>query len=260
MSGFSKKLRYTLLPLGVLGLASACNSSGGVADSAAQAVATNQNTGAGALPLVPPIRPQVNPPPVAPAPTPTSTSTPEFQSCVTGDPHHLCIGLKVVSYLDSSGKSVLSKQEAIQLVQNINEIWQACDIGFQIEEYSSLKAQDYGLQFSAASGGETASIRQTFSNGTTFLLVATGNWTTSAIAWAQMPGNGPYGVVVDSDYSTNAVCVAHELGHYQGLDHDSTSGNVMYPVVFDSYHTLSASQCSEARSTDLSFWPHMLRN
>ena len=144
-------------------------------------------------------------------------------------------------------------------MQGINQLWQTCNVGFQIEEYDAVDPTTYGLTYGANSENELTQIRQTFSNDSTFLLALTGPWDTSSIAWTEMPGGAPYGSVVDSDYADQAVAVGHEFGHYQGLDHVSTSNNLMYPIVYSSDTNIDASQCVTATSTDQSVWPKMLR-
>ncbi|MGK5089819.1 hypothetical protein WDW86_19890 [Bdellovibrionota bacterium FG-2] len=195
-----------------------------------------------------------------PSPTPTASPSPSLgQSCVSSDPNHQCIGLKIVSYKDSAGAIVLPLDKAKTLIEEINALWQVCDIAFQIEEYTSADPTQYGLQYGAGSATETTSIRQAFSNNTTFLYAATGPWNTSTIAWTQMPGGAPYGVVVDADFSDQPVTVGHELGHYMGLDHDSAMGNIMYYIVYATDTTITTSQCSIARSTNLNYWQAMMR-
>jgi hypothetical protein len=115
------------------------------------------------------------------------------------------------------------------------------------------------LSYGAASENELGTIRQQFSDDKTFLLAATGPWNTATIAWTEMPGGGPYGSIVDADYATDPVAVAHELGHYQGLDHDPNLGNVMYAIVYPQDTALTSTQCQAAQSTNTQYWQAMLR-
>lgn len=165
----------------------------------------------------------------------------------------------MVSYKDSAGATVLSLDKAKKVVQEINALWQVCDIAFQIDEYVSVDPTTSGLLYGTGASSETTKIRQTYSNSTTFLVVATGPWNLSYIAWTQMPGGAPYGVVVDADFSDQPVTVGHEIGHYMGLDHSSTLGNIMYPVVYSTDTAITTSQCSTSRSTNLNYWQAMMR-
>jgi hypothetical protein len=179
---------------------------------------------------------------------------------VNGDPNRICLGLKVISYKDSNGTPALTQDGANSLVQQINQIWQTCNIGFQIEEYQAIDPAASGLSYGSNSENELTQIRDTFANNSTFLVVATGPWTTSAIAWTEMPGAPPYGTVVDSDFANDPIAVGHELGHYMGLDHVNDMGNLLYPVVYSSNTNLTADQCNTTRSTDQSYWQGMMRN
>jgi hypothetical protein len=182
-------------------------------------------------------------------------------SCVsTTDPDHQCIGVKIVAYTDSSGKASLSESQAATLITGINSIWAACNVAFQIDEYQTIDPTTVGLSYGAASENELTQIRSRFSDNKTFLLAATGPWNTATIAWTEMPGGAPYGSVVDSDYATSNVAVAHEFGHYMGLDHDPSTGNVMYYIVYDTDTNVSSSQCSTVRQTNTQYWQNMLRN
>ena len=219
----------------------------------------DSTSGSGLLALTNAVQPNpVFPPtttPLVSLPTP-----PQEPTCVSTDSHSICIAVKVVSYKDSRGVPALSQKGAEIVVQEISDIWKACDIGFQVEEYVAIDPTAYGLQYGAGSANELQQIRQKFSNDKTFFLGVTGSWTTSAIAWTALPGGGPYGAVVDADYAADRVAVGHEIGHYQGLDHNNTSGNLMYPIVYSNDTTLTTAQCNFARQTDQVYWQAMLRH
>lgn len=187
-----------------------------------------------------------------------SAETPKG-GCVSSDPNHMCIGLKVVSYKDTGGEEVLSRSEAVGLVNGINEIWKTCNIAFQLDEYVAVDPADYGLSFGSGAQSQTGSIRQAFSNGDTFLVVVTGSWNSSYIAWTAMPGSSPYGVVATSEFGSDPITIGHELGHYQGLDHSDSSSNLLYPYISSATQNLTASQCESARQVNLSYWKAMLR-
>jgi hypothetical protein len=180
-------------------------------------------------------------------------------SCTSTDKTHQCIALKIVSYKDSSGTDSISQTQAVNLVAAVNTIWSQCNVAFEIDDYVSIDPTTVGLSYGNASQNELGTIRQNFSDSKTFLLAATGPWSSSYIAWTEMPGGAPYGSVVDAQSAKNTIPVAHELGHYQGLDHVQTAGNVMYPVVYSTDTNLTSSQCSTAQSTNTQYWQAMFR-
>jgi hypothetical protein len=179
-------------------------------------------------------------------------------TCASSDPDRQCISVKLVSY-ESSGVPVVSEQQAVALIAGVNSIWAPCNIAFEIGEYVSIDPTTVGLTYGAGSQNELTSIRNRFSDNDTFLLVATGPWSGSYIAWTVLPGGGPYGAVVESGFANHAVTVAHELGHYMGLDHSGTNGNVLYPVVYSSNTSVTSGQCSSSRSINESYWEAMFR-
>ncbi len=181
------------------------------------------------------------------------------KTCKSSDPNHLCIGLTLVSYIDSSGTPVLSESAANTLVDGMNQIWNQCNIGFQLEGYQAVDPSTKGLSYAPNWQTEGTQIRSTFQTTNTFLVVAVGPFSNSTIAVTEMPGGGPYGTIVDSIYATNPMTVGHELGHYMGLYHISDSTNLMNPYIGSNTSSLTASQCSTARSTDQADWVAMLR-
>ncbi len=196
-----------------------------------------------------------------PIPTPTPTSTPpvDARSCISSDPDHQCLGLKLVSYQDQFGTPTLSRGDTDIMVGQMNTIWSTCNIGFQLEEYESVDPTVVGLSYGAASENELTSIRKEFSDRSTFLVAVTGPWTGRTIAWTVMPGSGPFGTVVEKDYGRNAMTVGHELGHYMGLYHLSSSSNLMNAYIGSNTSGLTDSQCEIARQTNFSNWRSMLR-
>ncbi len=180
-------------------------------------------------------------------------------SCVSSDANQICIGVKAVSYT-SNGQPTYTEDQAVATIQGINDLWKQCNVAFQLEEYQAVNPADYGLTNGSDSQGEAGTVRSDFSDDKTFLLAATGSWNSSYIAWTQMPGAGPYGSVFDVNYATDAITVAHEFGHYLGLDHVSDQGNIMYPQVYPNDTAFTSDQCSLARSTAASYWQAMMRH
>jgi hypothetical protein len=198
----------------------------------------------------------------APSMKPDSTASgarASYPSCISSDPNHLCLGLKIVSYLDSSGVPVLTESDAITLVNGMNANWSQCNIGFQLEVFEVVNPTDKGLNYSPDWQTETYTIRGIFADPSRFLIAAVGPWTVSTIAVTTMPGSGVYGTVVDKQFARNPLTVGHELGHYQGLYHVDDTSNLMSAFIGSDTKVLTADQCSISRKTDLANWSAMLR-
>jgi hypothetical protein len=221
------------------------------------------NTGGGSntvpLPIPTPTRTPTPVPTVTPTPVPTVTP-PSATQCVSTDANHMCIGLKLVTYKDSSGTPTVNSAAAVTLVNGINKIWSACNIAFQMEQYDPVDPTTVGMSYGSGSENELTSIRQQYSDQTTMLVTVTGPWTGKTIAWTAMPGGGPFGTIVDSQYGQNPMTVGHELGHYMGLYHISDSSNLMNPYIGSDTSALNTSQCNTARQTNTSYWQRMLRH
>jgi hypothetical protein len=184
-------------------------------------------------------------------------------SCVSSDPNHLCLGVTLVSFTDNNVPTV-SQSDAIATIDRINLVWGQCNVAFQLENYSAVDPTTKNLSYNVSwkTGGD--SVREAFASDSTFLVVAVGKLkqlfsSTLAVSW--MPGQSDvYGTLVESAYAQNELTVGHELGHYQGLSHVSDETNLLNPYLGPDTRTLTTDQCALARSTDLSYWPKMLRN
>jgi hypothetical protein len=197
--------------------------------------------------------------PQAQIPNPNPSAQTYFSSCESNDPEVHCIGLKVVSFENQSGSPVLKESETLKLITEMNEVWKPCKVAFQLEKFQSLQPESVGLPYSPDWKRDSDSIRAHFDEDNRFLIVAVGPWTNSTIAVAQMPGNGPYGVLVSEKYAKNAYTVGHELGHYQGLYHLRNKRNLMNSYIGPFTSGLGSAQCSIARRTNLKYWQKMLR-
>jgi len=183
-------------------------------------------------------------------------------SCVSSDPSKVCLGIHFVSYQDSQGQSVARLEQVETIVRTLNELWKECAIGFQVEEYQSVDPSQYGLSFGEESQQEVDKIRQTFATIPNELLaVTTGPWGTSVNAWTAMPGEGPYGAVMEASVVSygDGIIYAHEFGHYLGLDHVSDQSGLMNATIYPTSMKLDSSECDLARSTAKSYWPAMFR-
>jgi hypothetical protein len=178
----------------------------------------------------------------------------------------MCLAVKYVVYDDSKGSAVVDDKAAIRNIDAINRIWSECNIGFQIDKYVAANPTQYKLAFNTANLSDLNSIRKTFQDSSTLLVVTTGSWNrsgtlgnTGANAWTNMPGEGVYGVVMESDVGTYSNIIAHELGHYLNLDHVNDESDLMNPIIYDGSTTLTQSQCNEARAAVSNYWTAMKR-
>jgi hypothetical protein len=193
-----------------------------------------------------------------PAPTPPPVIV---SGDCSGDPTVKdCMALKLIAYRNGSIDPTLEKIEADSLVVGMNRVWRPCGIGFTLEIFETVDPAAYRLSYSPDWRTESQRIRETFGDPERFLVVAVGPWNISTIAVTQMPGTGPYGVLVEEDYATNALTVGHELGHYMGLYHIRDTSNLMNPYIGTGTEDLTASQCEIARNTNSRYWKAMLRN
>lgn len=183
------------------------------------------------------------------------------ETCRTGDPNHLCLGSKWVTYTDASGTPVLTKQQAITNIGTMNQLWAQCDIGFQIEEYDAVDPTASSLAFGAESEDQLEQIRATFVNANTLLAVTTGPWDDTINAWTAMPGGGPYGAVMEQSIVNygNGIVYAHEFGHYLGLEHVPDAGDMMDAIIYLTSDTISPDECATARQTAQGTFAAMLR-
>ena len=206
-------------------------------------------------------------PPVSVPDAPPSVKVPLVgNTCHSIDSEHICLALKYVAYNDSKGVPVVSQNETISNVSAINQVWQECNIGFQIEEFLPLASSSYGLSFNTSKYSELDKIRQTFDDGTTLLVVTTGKWdrtgtlgNTYANAWTNLPGGDIFGAVLEEPVGTYTNIIAHELGHYLNLDHVNDTSDLMNPIVYISSNHLTASQCQASRSAAGYYWKMMQR-
>ncbi|NDD90677.1 hypothetical protein EBZ37_01110 [bacterium] len=191
-----------------------------------------------------------------------SGSTEPLEPCAAPK---LRLAIRLVSYADSAG-SVFDRNSAQSLVNSLNRIWAQCKIGFELEQYEALEPYGAGLRSSPRFMAELPRIRDAFRSEDRLLVVMTGQWSADgditswgADAWTTLPGNPPYGAIIDRPVCQNANIVAHELGHYLGLLHVQDDSNLLSPVVSRSSQTLSAEQCARARAVAQSSWRAMLR-
>jgi len=252
------KLGIFLVPGMVVAALTGCN--GKVADTATKLSGKNTKKSEGSVDTESQIESEIQ--------TQTDPKNPKVvgPTCVDGDSNTLCLALKYVVYDDSTGKPVVSQDDAVKVVQQINQAFSQCNIAFQMEEYVAANPADYKLDFNTSNQSDLDNIRKAFMNDSTLLVTTTGKWdrsgslgNTGANAWTAMPGEGTYGAILEDSVGTFGLIIAHGLGHYLNLDHVSDEADLMNPVIYDSSTRLDPSQCETARSAANSYWNNMLR-
>ena len=211
------------------------------------------------LPLPPAPAPSGDPSSGAgPAPTPFPAPSPGI--CENPGPDEQCLALKIVAYQLPSQDPTLTQIQAEAVVVGINRVWKPCGLGFSLERFEVVDPGAFKLNYSPDWRSESEQIRTLFRDDTRFLVVAVGPWSQATIAVTQMPGVGPYGVLVEKDYASNPLTVGHELGHYMGLYHYRDTSNLMNPYIGSSTEGLTSGQCGIAPNTNQKTWPAMFRN
>lgn len=196
---------------------------------------------------------------------PASGGTPYGEPCsgagedAEGNSRH-CVALKYVAFHGTDG------EDPTPALEGINSIWAQCGILFQVDEYWVIDPTEHALRYDTADYEELDEIRTQFKDDRTLLVVATGTWNRSgslgdswANAWTYMPGHRNHGVVMEREAANFAGIVAHELGHYLGLDHWDESVNVMHPVIYERSKRLTRKQCETAKVAIEEHWLATLR-
>lgn len=188
------------------------------------------------------------------------------ESCRSDEPDKLCLSLKYVVYRDSAGEAIIGEEKALSNLTQINNIYSACNVGFQIDQFIQAKPEQYQLPYRLASYADLDRAREVFADTGALLIVTTGTWdrtgslgNTSANAWTAMPGGGPFGAILERPVATYANIIAHELGHYLNLNHVTDSTDLMNPVIYSSSTKLYSSQCTTLRSAVNHYWTSMKR-
>lgn len=176
-----------------------------------------------------------------------------------------CIGVKFVSYTDTSGNPVATQQDALSNLQTMNSIWAQCNVAYQIDTYFLADPSQYGLNFSPSDLSELDNVREAFGDDYKLVMVTTGTWNrsgtlgqSSANAWTAMPGSDNLGSVLESPVASFGNIYAHEIGHQLNLVHVADTLDVMDPTIYTNSVELDPSQCATAQS-QASSYPAMLR-
>ena len=171
----------------------------------------------------------------------------------------LTLAIKYVAYQPASNApGVIRRDQAQQVVNDVNRVYGRCGIHFTLEQYVSIAPDRVGLPFHPSLMSDLEDIRSQFDEGDRLVVITTGKWDHSgglgadgANAWTMMPGERLAGTVVESSVGTYSNIIAHELGHYLNLDHYTDRANLMNPVIYRNSTGLTAPQCEMIRQTAL---------
>ncbi len=176
---------------------------------------------------------------------------------------YLTVAVKYVPFLKNGQKPVMTDAEYGDLTRGMNKMMSQCKIRFRMEAVQPADPTQYGLDYNTAAMSEMDKIREPFQDPARLVVIGTGGWDHdnmgTANAWTAMPGSAPYGVVIEAPVASFANIVAHELGHYLGLDHVDDTSNMMNPIIYDDSSQLDASQCATMQETARGMWAQSLR-
>ena len=162
----------------------------------------------------------------------------------------ITMAVKYVALTNEQGKSPITQAGVDKVTAEMNKYWAQCNLQFVTDSYSQASAKDHGVEYNTSSMGELDKYRSQFDDSKSLLVVDTGSWVdmAPANAWTAMPGDGgPMGAIIEGSVADYSQIIAHELGHYMGLDHVSDKSNMMNPVIYDNSTQLTSEQCATAR-------------
>ena len=175
----------------------------------------------------------------------------------------LTVAVKYVPFLKDGQKPVMSDAEYGDLTRGMNKVMAQCKIRFRMEAVDPIDPAKDGLAYNTTSMEELDKIRAPFQDPARLVVINTGSWDHdnmgTANAWTAMPGSTPYGAVIEAPVASFANIVAHELGHYMGLDHVDDTSNLMNPIIYDDSSHLDPGQCSTMQETARGLWAQSLR-
>ena len=174
------------------------------------------------------------------------------------DPKTLSLGLDYVVYEDGILDQKSGSEKAEFNINQVNKVWEQCQIHFSIRDYKLVKPSQYGLRSRTSDYQQLQEIRTAFQPTSraenNLLVVVTDNWNRSgslgntwANAWTNLPGEKLLGAVLERQVGDDIAIISHELGHYLSLDHEKDWKNLMSPLIFESSRTLTPNQCASAR-------------
>lgn len=181
-----------------------------------------------------------------------------------------CLAVKYVVYMDTvRGLPVSTSEEAQLNIAEVNDLWDGCKVDFVIETYMAVDPTEFHLNYKPSTMRELDQLRMAFEEPTSLLVATTGPWQgdlhqvnkdkTTVVAWSAFPLGNLHGATMDFSVRDDSQIIAHELGHYLGLEHLESKRNIMNPVVYPSSNKLTQTQCILARSTISKYWGKMTR-
>ncbi len=201
-----------------------------------------------------------------PVPTLLDLQPSASNACRSGNPNHICLAAKWLVFVDPEGAPVVSREDALQSLGKINEVWGKCDLGFVLEDYVTVDPTERDIEYRISNYSDLTKIRRSYSDDSTLLVAFTGTWdrggslgNTGANAWTTLPGSGPYGAILEKPVAKNANLISHEIGHYLNLSHVDDSNALMNAVIYRKSVGLYDDHCKKARETAKYFWAKMIR-
>lgn len=165
----------------------------------------------------------------------------------------LTLAVKFVEFKDSSGNVPLTQDQAAQVVNGINQMYAQCGMAVKLDQYQQVDPASLKLPSGLASMDQLDPIRSAFDDPKELVVINTGAWDHgsmgSANAWTAMPGQNPSGAVIEGPVASDAPIVAHELGHYLGLDHVSNQADMMNPIIYPTSILITQDQCQTMQDT-----------
>jgi hypothetical protein len=174
------------------------------------------------------------------------------------------LAVKFVEYLDAKGNPVLSPGQVNRLVGQINEEYSQCGMTVKLEGYEVADPARDHLPYSLRSVSQIDPVRAVYDDPKYLVIVNTGPWDHGSMgapnAWTAMPGDAHAGAVIEGPVATNAPIVAHELGHYLGLNHSSIEHDMMNPVIYSNSTVISSDECKVMVETATAARPKAVRD
>lgn len=179
-----------------------------------------------------------------------------FQSVYAAAPESLeslRVAVKYVALRPSSAAApVVSRDEVEKVLEQMSELWSACNVRFVLEEFLTPTAEEVNLPYHPSGAVDRYHLRKTFTDPARAVYIVTGKWDRArdpndngSNAFSSVPGDGPQGIVLESWVAKSHRLLAHEFGHISG-DLDDTAGedDLMNHMVGKKNTKLSQKQCA----------------
>ena len=167
----------------------------------------------------------------------------------------LTLAVKFIEFAPHSESDgpALTRGQADKVIETINQEYAQCGLSLVLGDYEKIDPATIGLPYRLDSMSELESVRQAFNDPRYLVVIDTGPWNHarmgSANAWTAMPGDQPSGAVLEGPVASDAPVLAHELGHYLGLEHISDLTDMMNPVIYSNSTLILSDQCQQMLHT-----------